>query len=195
MPGKSHGQRSMAGYSPRGRQESDTTWTLNGDSHLLCAGRRPAGPAEPLLSSQPPALSIFWNPEGWPLNMTSSLISGFQFGSVNERQEEGSGGRQERRFQNLFCTPLGACPQWLRVSTTAWLPAASGAAEAPPGPTSLLAVLCPLTPTVPTPSTPSSVTPFGSISSFLPGPGLWDEFSSCTVLPPAVNLRTVPWVR
>ena len=84
----------------------------------------------------------------------------------------GSGGRQERRFQNLFCTPLGACPQWLRVSTTAWLPAASGAAEAPPGPTSLLAVLCPLTPTVPTPSTPSSVTPFGSISSFLPGPGL-----------------------
>ena len=64
MPGKSHGQRSMAGYSPRGRQESDTTWTLNSDSHLLCAGRRPVGPAEPLLSSQPPALSIFWNPEG-----------------------------------------------------------------------------------------------------------------------------------
>ena len=25
LPGKSHGERSLAGYSPRGRQESDTT--------------------------------------------------------------------------------------------------------------------------------------------------------------------------
>ena len=29
LPGKSHGQRSLAGYSPRGHQESDTTEQLN----------------------------------------------------------------------------------------------------------------------------------------------------------------------
>ena len=28
LPGKSHGQRSLAGYSPRGRKESDTTERL-----------------------------------------------------------------------------------------------------------------------------------------------------------------------
>ena len=31
MPGKSHGQRSLVGYSPQGREESDTTERL----HLL----------------------------------------------------------------------------------------------------------------------------------------------------------------
>ena len=26
LPGESHGQRSLAGYSPRGRKESDAAW-------------------------------------------------------------------------------------------------------------------------------------------------------------------------
>ena len=29
MPGKSHGQRSLAGYNPWGHKESDMTWQLN----------------------------------------------------------------------------------------------------------------------------------------------------------------------
>ena len=29
LPGKSHGERSLAGYSPRGRKELDMTWWLN----------------------------------------------------------------------------------------------------------------------------------------------------------------------
>ena len=29
LPGESHGQRSLAGYSPRGRKESDTTEQLH----------------------------------------------------------------------------------------------------------------------------------------------------------------------
>ena len=29
LPGKSHGQRSLVGYSPQGRKESDTTEQLN----------------------------------------------------------------------------------------------------------------------------------------------------------------------
>ena len=33
LPGKSHGQRSLAGYSPWGRKESDTTLCLNTDTH------------------------------------------------------------------------------------------------------------------------------------------------------------------
>ena len=33
LPGKSHGQRSLAGYSPWGHRESDTTERLNTHSH------------------------------------------------------------------------------------------------------------------------------------------------------------------
>ena len=34
LPGESHGQRSLAGYSPRGRTESDTTEVT--DTHTVC---------------------------------------------------------------------------------------------------------------------------------------------------------------
>ena len=34
MPGESHGQRSLVGYSPRGRQESDTTEQLHFHFHF-----------------------------------------------------------------------------------------------------------------------------------------------------------------
>ena len=34
LPGESHGQRSMVGYSPRGRKESDTTEQLHFDLHF-----------------------------------------------------------------------------------------------------------------------------------------------------------------
>ena len=33
LPGKHHGQRSLAGYSPWGCKESDTTWQLNHHHH------------------------------------------------------------------------------------------------------------------------------------------------------------------
>ena len=32
LPGESHGQRSLAGYSPWGHKESDTTWPLNSNN-------------------------------------------------------------------------------------------------------------------------------------------------------------------
>ena len=35
LPGKSHGQRSLVGYSPQGRKESDTTKQLNNNSKIL----------------------------------------------------------------------------------------------------------------------------------------------------------------
>ena len=37
LPGESHGQRSLVGYSPRDRKESDTTERLNFLSCLHCA--------------------------------------------------------------------------------------------------------------------------------------------------------------
>ena len=39
LPGKSHGQRSLAGYSPRGQKESDTTEQLNNNNHQNPTGR------------------------------------------------------------------------------------------------------------------------------------------------------------
>ena len=35
LPGESHGRRSLVGYSPRGRRESDTTEQLHLHLHLL----------------------------------------------------------------------------------------------------------------------------------------------------------------
>ena len=34
LPGKSHGQRSLAGYSPCGHKESDTTSRLNSNKNI-----------------------------------------------------------------------------------------------------------------------------------------------------------------
>ena len=41
LPGKSHGQRSLAGYSPLGRKESDTTEKLNNRNWVLSTGKAP----------------------------------------------------------------------------------------------------------------------------------------------------------
>ena len=41
LPGKSHGQRSLEGYSPRGRKESDRTQQLNKNSNLPVSTEMP----------------------------------------------------------------------------------------------------------------------------------------------------------
>ena len=38
LPGESHGQRSLVGYSPRGRKESDTTERLHSLTFILVPG-------------------------------------------------------------------------------------------------------------------------------------------------------------
>ena len=38
LPGESHGQRILVGYSPRGRKESDTTQPVNKSSKHWCFG-------------------------------------------------------------------------------------------------------------------------------------------------------------
>ena len=35
LPGESHGQRSLAGYSPWGHKESDATWQLSSSSKYM----------------------------------------------------------------------------------------------------------------------------------------------------------------
>ena len=40
LPGESHGQRSLVGYSPWGRRESDTTERLNGNRIISNPGQR-----------------------------------------------------------------------------------------------------------------------------------------------------------
>ena len=44
LPGKSHGQRSLVGYSPWGRKESDTTERLHFHSSLSCIGEGNCNP-------------------------------------------------------------------------------------------------------------------------------------------------------
>ena len=38
LPGRRHGQRSLAGYSPWAAKESDTNSQLNNNKSLLCSG-------------------------------------------------------------------------------------------------------------------------------------------------------------
>ena len=46
LPGKSHGRRSLVGYSPWGRWESDTTERLHFDFSLLCIGEGNGNPLQ-----------------------------------------------------------------------------------------------------------------------------------------------------
>ena len=46
LPGKSHGQRSLVGYSPWGRKESDTTERLHFHFSLSCIGEGNGNPLQ-----------------------------------------------------------------------------------------------------------------------------------------------------
>ena len=46
LPGESHGRRSLVGYSPWGREESDTTERLHFDFSLLCTGEGNGNPLQ-----------------------------------------------------------------------------------------------------------------------------------------------------
>ena len=46
LPGKSHGQRSLVGYSPWGHQESDTTERLHFHLSLSCTGEGNGNPLQ-----------------------------------------------------------------------------------------------------------------------------------------------------
>ena len=46
LPGKSHGQRSLVGCSPRGHEESDTTEPLPFHFSLLCIGEGNGNPLQ-----------------------------------------------------------------------------------------------------------------------------------------------------
>ena len=46
LPGKSHGQRSLVGYSPWGREESDTTEQLHFHFSLSCIGEGNGNPLQ-----------------------------------------------------------------------------------------------------------------------------------------------------
>ena len=64
LPGKSHGQRSLVGYSPWGRKESDTTEPLHLRAWGLFKGRdgetRASLVAQPV--KNPPAMQETWVP-------------------------------------------------------------------------------------------------------------------------------------
>ena len=46
LPGESHGRRSLVGYSPRGRKESDTTEQLHFHFSLSCIGEGNGNPLQ-----------------------------------------------------------------------------------------------------------------------------------------------------
>ena len=68
LPGKSHGQRSLAGYSPRGRKELDTTKRLHFRWHHSQF-------VPPMLSYMAKG-KTFWQPEIWrALDATAPIAS------------------------------------------------------------------------------------------------------------------------
>ena len=69
LPGKSHGQRNLVGYSPWGRKESDTTEQL----HFLSLSKRKKNPCTTLryVPSVPTFQSFYHE---WMLNFIKSFI-------------------------------------------------------------------------------------------------------------------------
>ena len=60
FPGKSHGWRSLVGYSPWGRQESDTTERLHFHFSLSCIGERNGNPLQCSCLENPRDKGAWW---------------------------------------------------------------------------------------------------------------------------------------
>ena len=60
FPGKSHGWRSLVGYSPWGRQESDTTERLHFHFSLSCIGERNGNPLQCSYLENPRDKGAWW---------------------------------------------------------------------------------------------------------------------------------------
>ena len=188
------GRGAWRATSPQGCRESDTTLTLN-NNHVLYAGLWLTGASWAsslflctLLSSQPPALSIFWTPEGWPLSMTSWFLASSLVQPMRGRRRGWEGGRREG-------SRIYSAPHWEHVH--------SGWGSLPqPGSLRPLQVLLPfLASSVPSP--PLSRQQVHPLQSPLRGVSPLScldpvyELNSVAVLCylQPWTLRTVPWVR
>ena len=60
LPGKSHGQRSLVGYSPWGREESDTTERLHFHFSLSCIGEGNGNPLQCSCLENPRNRGSWW---------------------------------------------------------------------------------------------------------------------------------------
>ena len=60
LPGKSHGQRSLIGYSPWGRKESDTTDRLHFHFSLSCIGEGNGNPLQCSCLENPRDRGAWW---------------------------------------------------------------------------------------------------------------------------------------
>ena len=70
LPGKSHGRKSLVGYSPWGRQESDTTEQLPFHFSLSCTGEGNGNPLQCSCLENPRDGGAWWAavygvPQGW----------------------------------------------------------------------------------------------------------------------------------
>ena len=60
LPGKSHGQRSLVGYSPWGREESDTPEQLHFHFSLSCIGEGNGNPLQYSCLEHPMDRGAWW---------------------------------------------------------------------------------------------------------------------------------------
>ena len=60
LPGKSHGRRSLVGYSPWGREESDTTERLHFPFSLSCIGEGNGNPLQCSWLENPRDGGVWW---------------------------------------------------------------------------------------------------------------------------------------
>ena len=65
LPGKSHGWRSLVGYSPWGRQESDTTERLHFHFSLSCIGEGNGNPLQCSCLENPRDGGAWWAAISW----------------------------------------------------------------------------------------------------------------------------------
>ena len=99
LPGESHRQGSLAGYSPWGQQESDTTEPLNNNNAESSFSNYSSGRWKAVGQSQHPSLS---------LSLSVSLSLGLGTGSGGCRGSPGSGSTVRRRAASGEGQPGGS---------------------------------------------------------------------------------------
>ena len=96
LPGKSHGQRSLVGCSPWGRQESDTTERLHLHFSLSCIGKGNGNPLQCSCLENPRDGGAWWAAvSGVTQSRTRLKRLSSSSSRVKIKQKGGQGGRAE----------------------------------------------------------------------------------------------------
>ena len=100
LPGKSHGQRSLVGCSPWGREESDTTERLHFHFSLSCTGEGNGNPLQCSCLENPRDGGAWWA-SVYGVAQSRTRLKRLSSSSSSSMCSVNVGGRKEARIQGV----------------------------------------------------------------------------------------------